>query len=253
MDTDPIIYNPEDADKEILIELSWFLVVDTLIEEEARNILDSLTSSLDRKISEPRMNKFVGETPSDISFRFTIQIVSTSWNNAIVEAMMLGQVCADAWKIYGKAEKYINAFGSEFSFPKIKSLAWYLKEKFSWGPKMSDAKTKQEIWSALVMEAGPVRSFYYRTPTISTHYLKMVKVGLAASDQGVICEHEDRKYLNLITLPLSKEAEFKDIQELVRQNKVLTQEQIEKLENIRQQHDLELRKNYHRILKEKGL
>lgn len=123
-----------------------------------------------------------------------------------------------------------------------------MQKKYPWAPKLSEAKTKHEVWRALVMETGPVTSFYYRTPTISDRHLKMKAI------KSLNPKLVDKfKYLDSITLPLSKEVEFADILEVTRKDQVLTQEQVEKLKSIKEQHDQEFKEKYHRILKEKRL
>jgi len=102
----------------------WRMWVDAKTEEKSLKLCDRLLDRMKKDASEKRVEPYPKTGGFVVSF--ATELKSERWNDAVVEAMALGQRVGYGWQLIGSVLDGPGGWSNRTTVSGVKSIAWTL-------------------------------------------------------------------------------------------------------------------------------
>lgn len=105
------------------MQTNWTVFLHTRTETKARKVLGWMTDHLGREPDQLSLEPLVLKEPERTTYlflvKFSLRLEATVWNDAVVEAIALGQRVGSRWQLSGDVMKELAA---RTDFPSVSGL-----------------------------------------------------------------------------------------------------------------------------------
>lgn len=106
------------------MRLLWKMWVDARTEEKALKLCDRILKRMEKDSSERRAEPYPKTGGYVVSF--TTDLEHARWNDAVVEAIALGQRVGHGWTLSGSVEDNVSGWSNRTNIAGVESIEWSL-------------------------------------------------------------------------------------------------------------------------------